>query len=64
MDKQDSRPLAFESIIAEDKRRLEAASAALPHGPAKTRLERQLRQLEIAAHLTDWDTSPGLMPPR
>lgn len=54
----------FESYIAQEKRYLEDEAAQLPYGPQKMKLQRSIEQLEIAAHVNDWLSSPGLKPPR
>lgn len=36
----------------------------LPYGAAREAQERKARQLEIACHLNQWMSSPGLQPPR
>lgn len=58
-----SSPHSFDSNIAAEKARLGAQASQLPHGPEKDRLLRKIRQLDAAAHMHDWLTSPGLMPP-
>jgi hypothetical protein len=35
----------------------------LPHGEERDLLVRKARQLETAAHIEEWLTSPGLRPP-
>jgi hypothetical protein len=59
-----SIPHAFEDRIAAEKARTEAAAAKLPHGPAKDALLRKIRQLDTAAHMKEWLSSPGLQAPR
>jgi hypothetical protein len=36
----------------------------LPFGEEREALERKARQLEIACHLNQWISSPGLQPPK
>jgi hypothetical protein len=36
----------------------------LPHGKERDALVRKARQLETAAHINQWLSSPGLMPPK
>jgi hypothetical protein len=36
----------------------------LPYGAEREALERKARQLEIACHLNQWVSSPGLQPPK
>jgi hypothetical protein len=35
----------------------------LPYGAEREALERKARQMEIAIHLNQWVSSPGLQPP-
>jgi hypothetical protein len=35
----------------------------LPYGQEREALERKARQLDIAAHIDAWVSSPGLQPP-
>ena len=48
-------------VLAEQYRQ---AAEALPHGPKRDEIMRKARQLETAAHGTDWANSSGLQPPR
>jgi hypothetical protein len=59
-----STPHTFEDRIAAEKARTEAAAAKLPHGPARDVLLRKIRQLNTAAHMQEWLTSPGLRTPK
>ncbi len=52
-----------ERCEAQAAAKLEAASR-LPPGPERDALEREARQLQIAFHLDDWLSSPGLQPPK
>jgi hypothetical protein len=40
------------------------AEAAKLYGQERETLERKARQLEIAIHLNQWMSSPGLQPPK
>jgi hypothetical protein len=44
--------------------RLKAAAKELPRGAAREALIRRARQMETAAHLNEWLSSPGLQPPK
>jgi hypothetical protein len=55
-------PHSFEDQIVAEKSRLEAEAARLPPGPQKDALLKKIRQLETAAHMNEWLTSPGLQP--
>ena len=57
------RPHTFEENFAAEKVRLEALVATIPNGPAKDGLLKKIRQLETAAHINEWLSSPGLQPP-
>jgi hypothetical protein len=42
---------------------LRAEAERLPYGAEREALDRKARQLEIAAHINEWVSSPGLQPP-
>jgi hypothetical protein len=42
---------------------LRERAEALPPGQQRDLLLRQARQTETAAHVTEWLSSPGLLPP-
>jgi hypothetical protein len=56
-------PHTFEENIAAEKAKLEAQVAKLKPGPQKDALLRKIRQLDTAAHISEWLSSPGLQPP-
>jgi hypothetical protein len=58
-----SVPHTFEENIAAEKAKLEAQVAKLKPGPQKDALLRKIRQLDTAAHMSEWLSSPGLQPP-
>jgi hypothetical protein len=58
-----SVPHTFEENIAAEKARLEAQVAQLNPGPEQDALLKKIRQLDTAAHVSEWLTSPGLRPP-
>ena len=41
-----------------------AEAQKLPYGKQRDELERKARQLELASHINQWVSSPGLQPPR
>jgi hypothetical protein len=43
---------------------LKAEAEKLPYGKDREALETKARQLEIAANINDWLSSPGLQPPK
>jgi len=54
----------FEENIAAERARVEAQLARLKPGPQMDALRRKIRQLDTAAHMSEWLTSPGLQPPK
>ena len=64
MKRQRSITHTFEGNIAAQRARLEAEAAELKPGPERDAIKRKIRQLEIAARLGDWLSSPGLRPPK
>jgi hypothetical protein len=63
MQRRRSIPHTFEENIAAEKAKLEAQVAKLKPGPQKDALLRKIRQLDTAAHMSEWLSSPGLQPP-
>jgi len=63
MQRRRSVPHTFEEKIAVEKAKLEAQIAQLKPGPQKDALLRKIRQLDTAAHISEWLSSPGLQPP-
>jgi hypothetical protein len=63
MQRRRSISQTFEDNIAAEKAKLEAQVAKLKPGPQKDALLRKIRQLDIAAHMSEWPSSPGLQPP-
>jgi hypothetical protein len=63
MQRRPSIPHTFEENIAAEKAKLEAQVAKLKPGPQKDALLRKIRQLDTAAHISEWLSSPGLQPP-
>jgi hypothetical protein len=63
MQHRRSIPHTFEENIAAEKAKLEAQVANLKPGPKKGALLRKIRQLDTAAHISEWLSSPGLQPP-
>jgi hypothetical protein len=64
MHRIPSKSDSFLGRIALEKQRLEAEIARTKPGPALNALKQKLRQLDVAAHLDDWLSSPGLQSPR
>jgi hypothetical protein len=64
MHRITSIPGSFNARIAEEKKRLEAEATRIKTGPAHNEVMKKLRQLDVAAHLNEWMSSPGLQSPR
>jgi hypothetical protein len=56
-------PTLFERLTGE-KKRLEAEVTLLGPGSIRNKLLEKLRQLDVAAHINEWLSSPGLQAPR
>jgi hypothetical protein len=63
MQRRRSIPHTFEENIAAEKAKLVAQVAKLKPGPQMDALLRKIRQLDTAAHMSEWLSSPGLKPP-
>jgi hypothetical protein len=64
MKRRRSPPHTFLGNIAAEKAKLEAELANLKPGPQMDAIRKKLRQLDTAAHISGWLTSPGLQPPK
>ena len=49
--------------LKEQAKRLRQEARGIPPGVERDRLIRRARQAELAAHMSDWLSSPGLQPP-
>ena len=56
-------PTLYERL-ADEKKRVELAAALLGPGLMRNKLLEKLSQLNVAAHIDDWLSSPGLQAPR
>jgi hypothetical protein len=63
MQRRRSVPHTFEENIAAEKAKLEAQIAKLKPGPQMDALRKKIRQLNTAAHMGEWLSSPGPRPP-
>jgi hypothetical protein len=54
---------SLEERLAERDQELRAKAKAL-HGIERERMMRQAREAEIAAHMNEWLSSPGLQTPK
>lgn len=52
------------SRIKEYKNRLETEANQIGPGSARDKLTRKLRQLDVAVHISEWLSSPGLRAPK
>lgn len=55
-------PTLFERLL-EEKKRLELELEQIGPGSARNKLIDKLRQLDTAAHINEWLSSPGLRAP-
>ena len=55
-------PTLYERL-ADERKRIEAAMALLGPGLRRNRLSEKLCQLDVAAHINEWLSSPGLRAP-
>ena len=62
---QPSQPKpTFEQRLAQEAHRVKEQAKTLPEGKERELLSRKARQLETAARISEWISSPGLQPPR
>jgi hypothetical protein len=54
---------SLEARLSEEGKRLRAEAKLLPPGAVRDEMIRRARRAEIAAHINEWITSPGLRPP-
>ena len=64
MQRRRSTPHTFEGNIAAERAKLEAELAKLKPGLQMDALRKKIRQLDTAAHMSEWLSSPGLQPPK
>jgi hypothetical protein len=55
-------PTLYERL-ADERKRIESRMALLGPGLKRSKLLEKLRQLEVAAHINQWLSSPGLRAP-
>ena len=58
----DKSPTLYERL-AEQRRRLEDEAGQAEPGSARSKLLEKIRQLDVAAHVNEWLSSPGLRAP-
>jgi hypothetical protein len=61
--RREKQTRSLEERMAEQAAKLKALAAQLPAGAERERLLRKARLAETGARLSDWVTSPGLLPP-
>jgi hypothetical protein len=64
MKRQTSSPHTFDDRISEYRVNIEAQLEAAQTMADKQRFQRMLRQIETAATINDWITSPNLKAPK
>ena len=64
MQRRRSTPHTFEGNIAVERAKLEAELAKIKPGPQMDALHKKIRQLDTAAHISEWLSSPELQPPK
>jgi hypothetical protein len=62
--RRPSNPHTFEENLATERAKLEAQLAVVRPGPEMDALRKKVRQLEIASHMSEWLSSPGLQSPK
>jgi hypothetical protein len=55
--------LSFPDRLTNEADRLRKEAEAAPHGPERDALLKKARQADVAAHMDEWLSSPGLRPP-
>jgi cell division protein FtsB len=63
MQRRRSTHHTFEENLAAERGKLEAQIAKLEPGPQMDALLKKIRQLDTAAHVSKWLSSPGLQSP-
>ena len=58
-----SQVQSLEARLSEEAKRLRAEAKLLPPGAVRDEMIRRARRAEIASHINEWLTSPGLRPP-
>lgn len=54
---------SLDQRLEEQAKRLRQEARGIPPGVERDRLIRRARQAEVAAHMNEWLSSPGLQPP-
>jgi len=56
--------LTFDERLAAEAKRLKEQAGKLPLGKQRDELVRKARQIDVASHMNEWLSSPGLQPPK
>lgn len=56
--------IALDQRLEEQAKRLRKEARETPSRIERERLMRRARQIEVAAHMSEWLSSPGLQPPK
>ena len=55
---------SFHDRLTTHAEKMKEAARLLPAGKERDDILKKVRQLDVAAHLDEWLSSPGLVPPR
>lgn len=56
--------MTFDERLAKSAAQLKEQARGMPPGREKDALMKRARQTDVAVHINEWLTSPGLRPPR
>ena len=59
-----ANPPTFEDRVAQAAKDLEGKARHLPPGPERDAMLTRARQMDVANHMNEWLSSPGLLPPK
>jgi hypothetical protein len=54
---------SFEDRLAQEAQRLREQADKLIPGPEREAILKRIRQCDVASHIDEWLSSPGLQPP-
>jgi hypothetical protein len=63
MQRRPEHSASLDERIADHARRIRDEAKAMPPGKERQEMVRRARQAEVAAHISEWISSPGLRPP-
>jgi hypothetical protein len=64
MERRFKQSVPIDQRLIEQAKRLRKEAKGIPPGVEREKLIRRARQVETAAHIQEWLTSPGLQAPR